>query len=100
MKMRHKYFKNVVTLRLDSEKCVGCGMCAEVCPHGVFAIDQKKAAITDRDACMECGACEKNCPFAAIEVKTGVGCAAAVINGLLTGTEPSCGCSESGGGCC
>lgn len=98
--MKNKYLKNVVSLKLDTEKCKGCGMCANVCPHGVFAMEMEKAAITDRDACMECGACEKNCPFAAIEVKTGVGCASAVINGLLTGTEPTCGCSDSGGGCC
>lgn len=98
--MKHKYLKNVVTLKLDSEKCKGCGMCANVCPHGVFVINSEKALITDRDACMECGACEKNCPFAAIEVKSGVGCATAVMNGLLTGSEPGCGCSGSSGGCC
>ncbi len=98
--MKHKYLKNVATLKLDTEKCKGCGMCVNVCPHGVFAMEMEKATITDRDACMECGACDKNCPFTAIEVKTGVGCAAAVINGLLTGTEPSCDCSESSNGCC
>jgi ferredoxin len=43
------------------------------------------------DACTECGACQKNCPFAAIEVEEGVGCAAAILIGLLTGTEPTCG---------
>lgn len=96
--MRHKYLKNVVSLKLDTEKCKGCGMCTNVCPHMAFTIEMEKAIIKDRDACMECGACEKNCPFNAIEVKTGVGCASAVINGLLTGTEPSCDCSE--GGCC
>jgi len=98
--MKHKYLKNVVTLKLDTEKCKGCGMCPSVCPHGVFVMDAGKAKIEDRDACMECGACEKNCPFAAIEVKAGVGCAAAVINGILTGTEPSCDCSGGSGGCC
>ena len=91
--------KNVVTLKLRAENCTGCGMCADVCPHGVFTIEEKKARIVDRDSCMECGACQRNCPFAVIEVKTGVGCASAVINGILTGTEPSCGC-DGGGGCC
>lgn len=99
--MKHRYLKNVATLTLNQAKCSGCGMCADVCPHGVFAIQEKKAMITDLDACMECGACEKNCPFSAIGVKTGVGCATAVINGLLTGSEPTCGCSTDGsGGCC
>lgn len=97
--MRGKYLKNVVTLKLRAENCTGCGMCADVCPHGVFTIEEKKARIVDRDSCMECGACQRNCPFAVIEVKTGVGCASAVINGILTGTEPSCDCG-GGGSCC
>lgn len=96
----HKYLKNVVSLQLDTEKCKGCGMCINVCPHGVFSMDQGKARINDQDSCMECGACNKNCPFAAIEVTIGVGCAAAVINGILTGTEPSCDCSEGSNSCC
>jgi len=30
------YFKGVVTLEPDGEKCVGCCMCLAVCPHAVF----------------------------------------------------------------
>ncbi|MHC1722225.1 MAG: mercury methylation ferredoxin HgcB [Aminipila sp.] len=97
--MNHKYLKNVVTLKLDTEKCNGCSMCINVCPHEVYVMDSKKAKIVNNDSCMECGACEKNCPFEAIKVKTGVGCAAAVIKGLLSGTEPSCDCSGNNG-CC
>jgi hypothetical protein len=43
---------------------------------------------------MECGACTNNCEFGAIEVKAGVGCAAAVIRGMISGGEPECGCSS------
>ena len=97
--MRNRYLKNVVTLKLYEEKCTGCGRCMEVCPHNVFALDVGKAHIIDRDACMECGACAGNCPFTAIKVKVGVGCAAAMIAGVVSGSEPGCGCSEEGG-CC
>ncbi len=45
---------------------------------------------------MECGACARNCPVDAIRVRAGVGCATAVIYGLLTGKE-SCDCGEQ---CC
>ena len=88
-----RYLKDVTTLQLDEAKCVGCGRCTEVCPHGVFLIDEKKARVVDHDACMECGACAGNCPAEAISVRSGVGCAAGIINGFLRGTEASCDCS-------
>ena len=97
--MKHRYLKNVATLRLAADKCIGCGRCEEVCPHRVFSVNDNKAHIEDKDLCMECGACAKNCPVNAITVKTGVGCATAVITGWLSGNEPSCDCS-SGEECC
>jgi NAD-dependent dihydropyrimidine dehydrogenase PreA subunit len=93
-----QYLKNVATIKLDSDKCVGCGMCLSVCPHGVFEMLNRKAKIVCKDSCMECGACAKNCSFSAISVKPGVGCASAIIKGFLTGSEPSCDCSS--GECC
>ncbi|NQU17219.1 MAG: 4Fe-4S binding protein [Candidatus Saganbacteria bacterium] len=95
-----EYLKNVVTLKLDQKKCTGCRRCVEVCPHNVFDIKNKKAKIVDKNACMECGACEKNCPAKAIEVKAGVGCAAAMVTGFLRGTAPTCDCSGDSGSCC
>jgi len=94
--MKHKYLKNVTTLAFAAEKCVGCGRCTEVCPHGVFDINERKARIVDKDSCMECGACALNCPAKAIEVNAGVGCAAAIIYSWFTGKEPTCGCSDNG----
>jgi NAD-dependent dihydropyrimidine dehydrogenase PreA subunit len=91
-----KYLPNVATLKLDKEKCVGCGMCATVCPHQVFTVGIGKASITELDRCMECGACALNCPVDAIAVEAGVGCALAMIVGALRGTEPTCDCR---GGC-
>ena len=92
------YLKNVATLYLTAEKCVGCGKCEEVCPHGVFNLDGEKARITEKDLCMECGACALNCPAEAIEVNPGVGCAAAIIKSWFNGREPSCDCNS--GECC
>jgi len=71
--MRLKYLKNVVNLSLNQEKCIGCGMCIDVCPHGVLELEDNIAYIAEKNYCMECGACAKNCPVKAIEVKSGVG---------------------------
>jgi NAD-dependent dihydropyrimidine dehydrogenase PreA subunit len=92
------YLKDVVTLALDREKCTGCGMCLEVCPHEVFRMNGRKVQIGDRDACMECGACSRNCPAGAVTVDAGVGCAAAVINGMLGRKDTGCCCVADSGG--
>lgn len=95
-----RYLEGVTTLQLNEEACIGCGMCAIVCPHAVFVVEEKKARIVERDRCMECGACARNCPVTAIEVQAGVGCASAIIYSWLTGKEPSCDCSGDSGSCC
>jgi ferredoxin len=96
------YLSGVASLELFPDKCTGCGTCIEVCPHGVFALNNKKVHIPDKDRCMECGACANNCSFGALRVDKGVGCAAALINSMITGGEPSCDCSGTGGtgNCC
>jgi NAD-dependent dihydropyrimidine dehydrogenase PreA subunit len=90
-----QYLKNTVTLKLDTNLCNGCGMCAIVCPHAVFEIIRGKANITDIDDCMECGACARNCKTGTITVNSGVGCAAGIIRGILTNSEPTCDCSKA-----
>jgi NAD-dependent dihydropyrimidine dehydrogenase PreA subunit len=95
-----RYLSGVTTLALNTEKCGGCRMCFNVCPHGVFVIENRKARIVDRDACMECGACARNCPTGAIAVESGIGCAKALIKSAIFGTEPTCECSRSESPCC
>lgn len=80
-----RHLENVATLAYDREKCVGCGMCATVCPHRIFAVRDGKAEVLDREACMECGACALNCPTDAITVTPGVGCAEYIIQTWLPG---------------
>ena len=101
--MTMRYLEDAVTLELDPSRCNGCGLCARVCPHAVFAMVEKRAVLADRGACIECGACALNCEQAAIHVKAGVGCAAALLGSVLSRTEPtnaSCGCSGDSSGCC
>jgi len=87
------------TLKLDASLCTGWGLCQEVCPHAVFGREGRLAKIANPERCMECGACQRNCAAGAIQVETGVGCAAAIISGALRGTAPECGCSDKKSGC-
>ncbi|MBI5640284.1 MAG: 4Fe-4S binding protein [Nitrospirae bacterium] len=95
-----KYLKNVASLEVDIDACTGCGVCIEVCPHNVLAVEKRKVVILDKDRCMECGACAGNCAFGALRVDKGVGCAAALINSIISGGEPSCDCSGSNKSAC
>lgn len=88
-----RYLLNGHSLVLDADRCDGCGRCEEVCPHGVFAVVNRRATIVNRQECMECGACRTNCAPGAIAVSSGVGCAAAVISTLRRGETGSKACA-------
>jgi NAD-dependent dihydropyrimidine dehydrogenase PreA subunit len=94
--MALRYLKNVASIEIDAAKCSGCGLCLNVCPHRVLELRERKAVVADRDACMECGACKVNCPHQAVRVEAGVGCANAIIRGMIHGTAPTCGDREEG----
>jgi NAD-dependent dihydropyrimidine dehydrogenase PreA subunit len=81
-----QYLRNVVTLELNADHCIGCGRCLEVCPHAVFVLEDRRARIGSRDDCMECGACVRNCPAGAIRVETGVGCAGMLLRKKMRGS--------------
>ena len=91
-----EYIKNVTKIKIDQNKCIGCGICVDVCPHNVISINDKIAYLSNKDRCIECGACDKNCPTNALEVETGVGCAYAIINSWFIKK----GKKENTSGCC
>jgi electron transfer flavoprotein alpha subunit len=51
-------------IRIDIEKCTGCGTCVNVCPFGAIILKEDKAFITE--TCTLCGACVESCPESAI----------------------------------
>ena len=35
----YRYLEHTATLRVDPQRCVGCGLCVSVCPHRLFALE-------------------------------------------------------------
>jgi len=58
----------MVEIKIDLEKCNGCGTCVDTCPVGVFEIQDEKSVVVNQDECLVCRACEVQCPNGAIEV--------------------------------
>lgn len=54
-------------MRINEEKCIGCGQCVIICPIEAIEIKNEKAVIDD-DLCVECSVCyrDANCPNNAI----------------------------------
>lgn len=57
-------------VRVDREKCQGCGYCVKVCPAASLEVVEKKARMITDDIpmCMACGNCTAICPDQAIEL--------------------------------
>jgi len=51
---------------VDSDKCIGCGVCESLCPAGVFWVTGGKASVARGDECILCGNCESSCPVGCI----------------------------------
>ena len=53
---------------VEKNKCVGCGVCAGICPAHAIAIRDKLPKI-DRKKCIRCFCCQEFCPKGAMVVK-------------------------------
>ena len=55
--------------RLIQGNCTGCGICANVCPHGAIVMPREMAYPQPVDGrCVGCMDCVQQCPFEAVEV--------------------------------
>jgi len=53
---------------VEAKKCVSCGKCAQICPHGAITIAGKAKIQPSR--CIRCFCCHEMCPVKAIKVKS------------------------------
>lgn|GEM_PF-2394807 len=56
---------NAPVVRVDVEKCSGCGSCVDICPNDAIELVEGRAVIA-AEACAGCGVCVDECPNEAL----------------------------------
>jgi len=62
----YRYYPEI---KINTEKCDGCGKCVKSCPKNVLAFKGKKLEIKNIEECNLCKSCENVCSSGAIKVK-------------------------------
>ncbi|MDI3484206.1 MAG: hypothetical protein PWQ74_793 [Methanobacteriaceae archaeon] len=71
LKIPHRILR-MKNIKVDSEKCKGCGTCARFCPTSAIRLEDGTATI-DTSICIGCGACVNVCEEGAIKLERELG---------------------------
>ncbi len=68
-----KVCKSLISYRILSDKCKGCGLCLKACPVDAITGGRKQVHVIDHSQCINCGMCFESCPpkFGAVECVSG-----------------------------
>lgn len=58
---------DLITYRIDADKCVGCTTCAKKCPVNAISGIVKQTHYINLEKCIKCGKCFDVCRFSAVE---------------------------------
>jgi Fe-S-cluster-containing hydrogenase component 2 len=56
-------------IKIDEEKCAGCGLCVNACVEGAIQMINEKARLVSDSYCDGLGACIGECPYDAISIE-------------------------------
>ena len=55
-------------IKIDRNKCSGCGLCAEACHEGAIGMEDGKAVLLREDYCDGLGDCLPACPAGTVDI--------------------------------
>ena len=56
-------------VEIDTEKCIGCGDCVDICPADVLELQDGKSVPVNIEDCIGCGSCVAVCEQRAITME-------------------------------